>query len=350
MAHDPLDAFWMRRCLDLAARGHGRVSPNPAVGAVLVHDGRLIGEGWHRRFGGPHAEVEAVASVTDADRPLIPRSTLYVSLEPCCITGKTPPCTDLIIRERIPRVVIGATDPNPLVAGRGKAILRQHGIEVIAGVMADAAAAVIRPFAVNILGKRPYVTLKWAQSRLGYYAPAAGRQWLSEPETQAWSHRLRAENDAILAGARTILMDDPSLTTRAFPGRSPQRVIYDPSGKVPGTCAAFADDGIGVFLASEKSRQPDLPGHVVFIPLHRGESHCPTILHVLFEHGIGRVLVEGGAHVQKMFIRENLWDEAWVIRTRSGLAEGIEAPQVRGRLAGRIKSGTDEILGIYRED
>src|SRR5690606_39213108 len=235
MAHDPAHAFWMRRCLDLAARGHGHVSPNPAVGAVLVHNGRLIGEGWHRRFGGPHAEVEAVASVNAADRPLITQSTLYVSLEPCCITGKTPPCTDLIIRARIPRVVIGAHDPNPLVAGRGAAILRQHGIEVVAGVMAAEAAAIIRPFSVNILEKRPYVTLKWAQSRLGYYAPATGQQWLSEPETQTWSHRLRAENDAILAGARTIEVDDPKLTTRAFPGPSPQRVIYDPSGRLPGT-------------------------------------------------------------------------------------------------------------------
>ncbi len=315
-----------------------------------MHDGRLIGEGWHRRFGGPHAEVEAVASVAAADRALIPQSTLYVSLEPCCITGKTPPCTELIIREGIPRVVIGATDPNPLVAGRGLSILRQHGIEVVAGVMADAAGAIIRPFAVNILEKRPYVTLKWAQSRLGYYAPASGRQWLSEPETQTWSHRLRAENDAILAGARTIRVDNPMLTTRAFPGRSPQRVIYDPSGELPGNCLAFTDDGIRVFLASEKSRRSDLPDHVVFIPLQAGESHLATILHVLFDHAIGRILVEGGAHLQKLFIREHLWDEAWVIRTRSALAEGIDAPQVKGRMAGRITSGTDEIIGIYREN
>ena len=350
MAQDPAHAFWMRRCLDLAARGQGHVSPNPAVGAVLVYDGRLIGEGWHRRFGGPHAEVEAVASVAAGDRPLIAQSTLYVSLEPCCITGKTPPCTDLIIRERIPRVVIGATDPNPLVAGRGASILRQHGIEVVTGVMLDEAAAIIRPFSVNMLEQRPYVTLKWAQSRLGYYAPSSGRQWLSEPETQTWSHRLRAENDAILAGARTIRVDDPRLTTRAFSGRSPQRVIYDPSGELPGNCLAFADDGIGVFLASEKSRRSDLPGHVVFIPLHGAESHLATMLHVLFDQGIGRVLIEGGAHVQQMFIRENRWDEAWIIRTRSTLAEGIEAPRVTGRLAGRITSGTDEILGIYRED
>ena len=339
----------MRRCFDLAARGHGHVSPNPAVGAVLVHDGRLIGEGWHRHFGGPHAEVEAVASVAAADRPLIAQSTLYVSLEPCCITGKTPPCTDLIIRERIPRVVIGTSDPNPLVAGRGASILRQHGIEVVSGVMAETAAAIIRPFAVNILERRPYVTLKWAQSRLGYYAPANGRQWLSAPETQTWSHRLRAENDAILAGARTVRIDDPMLTTRAFPGRSPRRVIYDPSGQLPLNCHAMADDGTGVFFASEKSRRSDLPGHVVFIPLHAGESHLATILHVLFDQGIGRVLVEGGAHLQKMFVRESRWDEAWVIRTRSGLAEGIGAPQVKGRLAGRITSGTDEIIGIYRE-
>lgn len=338
----------MRRCFDLAARGHGHVSPNPTVGAVLVYAGRILGEGWHRHFGGPHAEVEAIGSVPEDQRSLLEKSTLYISLEPCCITGKTPPCTELILRSGISRVVISTPDPNPAVAGRGLALLKAHGVDVSSGVLAPEGKALVRAFATNILRNRPHITLKWAQSRSGHYAPGHKSQWLSEPYTQVWTHRLRAEHDAILVGARTVMIDNPALTTRAYPGRSPHRIIYDPAGRLPHDRRVFAKDETQVYYATTRREISNLPDHLNLIQLPSEGGHLEALRAELFPLGIGRLLVEGGAYLQREFIHQDAWDEAWVIRTASTLREGLEAPRVHGRLAGRWVSGSDEIVGILR--
>lgn len=343
----PEHEYWMRRCFTLARRGIGAVSPNPPVGAVLVAGNRLLGEGFHGRFGGPHAEVEAVASVSPEDRHLLSQATLYVSLEPCCITGKTPPCTRLILAERIPRVVISATDPNPAVSGQGVSVLLDQGVEVLTDILADEGRDLIRAFAVNIREQRPYIALKWAQSAEGRYGVTGSQRWLSDPHTRTWSHRLRAEADAIMVGARTVVTDDPALTTRDYPGRSPQRIVYDPTGRLADqSWRVWAEDGCRVFHVT----RPDAPyrrgASITHIPLESGKTAFAEVFRKLYGLGIGHILVEGGAYLQQALIEAGHWDEAWVIRTRTSLPDGIPAPQITGRRWAQFTSGTDVILGI----
>lgn len=339
-------SVWIRRCFDLAARGIGYVSPNPPVGAVLVYKDRIIGEGFHTKFGAPHAEVEAVNSVSPGDQHLISQSTLYVSLEPCCITGKTPPCTDLIISKGIREVVISTLDPNPPMAGKGKQILEAQGISVTEGILEEEGKELIRSFAINILQQRPYVVLKWAQSRFGYIGRPDKRVLISHPYTLTWSHQLRSMSDAILAGARTIQADDPQLTTRSAPGKSPHRVIYDPNAVLHAGYKAFAEDGLKVFYFSKKYNTQLTGDHILQFELPDESQHADFILKTLFHHQIGVLLVEGGSHVLQMFIKINLWDEAWTIQSRHELEEGIIAPRVQGRLIKKTESATDVIVGI----
>ncbi|RMF32110.1 MAG: bifunctional diaminohydroxyphosphoribosylaminopyrimidine deaminase/5-amino-6-(5-phosphoribosylamino)uracil reductase RibD, partial [Bacteroidetes bacterium] len=221
------DEVFMRRCFDLARLGAGRVSPNPMVGAVLVYEGRIIGEGWHRRYGGAHAEVNALASVAPSDRALIRRSTLYVSLEPCCIHRKTPPCTNLILREGIPRVVVSCLDPTPEVNGRGLELLREGGVEVRVGVLEEEGRRLIRFREAFVRHGRPFVLLKFACSRDGFLGKPGEQIWISNPWTKRWVHRCRAAADAILVGTRTARTDNPQLTTRLFFGDSPLRIVLD---------------------------------------------------------------------------------------------------------------------------
>ena len=224
-----MDAVFMRRCLQLASLGRGHVSPNPMVGAVVVHRGQIIGEGYHRCYGQPHAEVNAINSVRDAG--LLPECTLYVSLEPCSHYGKTPPCADLIVQKKIPRVVVGCLDPFPKVSGQGVARLREAGVEVVTGVLEEECKALNRTFMTCQIDERPFVTLKWAQSRDGYIdrirKPGEPAIRISDDVSSVWVHRLRAEADAILVGTNTAVADNPSLTTRLWYGRSPLRIVLD---------------------------------------------------------------------------------------------------------------------------
>ncbi len=342
------DTTWMLRCFDLARRGIGYVSPNPPVGAVLVYQNRILAEGFHTRFGGPHAEVEAIKNVPDAERHLIPLSTLYVSLEPCCITGKTPPCTDLIIGEGIRDVRISTWDPNPAVSGSGLDRLREKGIQVTAGILESEGRELIRPFTTNIIMQRPHIILKWAQSRFGYVGTKGEQVWLSEPNTRVWSHGQRASADAILVGARTIETDNPSLTVRDFPGRSPHRVIYDPNGRLHERYMVFDDDGRSVFYFSKTSNSSLVNSAIHKYLLQPDEDDFQQILKVLFENHIGILLVEGGSYLLKKIIALDLWDEAWVIQTQHDLAQGIAAPDVMGRLITKEWVGKDRIVGIRR--
>jgi diaminohydroxyphosphoribosylaminopyrimidine deaminase/5-amino-6-(5-phosphoribosylamino)uracil reductase len=340
------DDPWICRCFDLAARGTGFVSPNPPVGAVLVYKEHIIGEGFHTAFGQAHAEVEALESVPERDRHLIPESVLYVSLEPCCITAKTPPCTDLIIKSGIRDVRISTLDPNPAIAGKGVAMLKANGISTTVGILDVEGRYLIRSFTTNILQKRPHVVLKWAQSKFNYVGAIDKRVLLSKPGALPFTHRLRHEADAILVGARTVEIDDPALTVREFPGRSPHRAVYDPHGKLNAEYHIFKDDGRTVFYFSMQ-HNPQLNGaHIIQQALHSSEQHCQQMLTHLFNSHIGNVLIEGGAYTQKQFINECMWDEAWVIQTAHALSEGIKAPNVRGRLIGKEELGSDRIIGI----
>ncbi len=339
----------MSRCFDLARRGIGAVSPNPPVGAVLVHQDKILSEGFHHYFGGPHAEVDAISKVAEKDRSLIGSSILYVSLEPCCITGKTGPCTELIIAEGIKEVRISALDPNRSVAGKGVERLRSQGIHVIEGILREEGEQLIRAFNTNMRLERPHILLKWAQSKYGYSGIEGQQIWLSETPSSLRAHRLRAEADAIMVGARTVATDDPSLTTRAYPGKSPQRVIFDPNGRLTENYKVFDDDGCLVHYYSLQPNHGIKRKHIRCVQLN-DDLHMPEqIMQDLFNHQVGIVLVEGGPFLHQQFIRMNLWDEAWVIRTQHPLAHGLVSPNVHGVLLAKEQAERDTIIGILNE-
>ena len=344
------DQLWMSRCFDLARKGIGQVSPNPPVGAVLLYQNTILAEGYHHYFGGPHAEVEAIGNVPADKKHLIPDSTLYVSLEPCCITGKTPPCTELIIKSGIKEVRVSAIDPNPEIAGKGLEQLRKNGIHVEAGILKEEGEHLVRSFRMNILHRRPYVILKWAQSKHLVSGVPDQQIWFSHPHTLTWSHRLRAECDGIIVGANTVETDNPSLTTRDYPGRSPVRIIYDPNGKLDSNYKVFQEDGLRIFYFSSVSNPSvaDIKNISTSI-LESDIAHVPQILSTLFKNRIGNLLVEGGSYVHQLFVKENLWDEAWVIKTQNETKEGIQAPNIRGKLIDTLSIGADTIVGIAND-
>lgn len=281
-----LDPKYMMRAVDLARRGAFFASPNPMVGAVIVApDGRIIGEGYHRRVGEPHAEVNAVASVSDADRNLLADSTMYVTLEPCSHYGRTPPCAKLIIETGIPRVVVGISDPFAKVAGRGIAMLRDAGVEVIVGMCADECTALNLPFLTAHTLKRPFIILKWAQSADGFLASTEGNVKFSTPVTSALMHRERALVDAILVGSQTVIDDMPRLNTRLWDGRSPQPIVLDRRRRI---------------------KASQLPENTW---IYNDDSALSEIVADLYRRGITSLMVEGGATVLKAFVNAGLYDE-----------------------------------------
>lgn len=291
-----VDEKYMRRALELARHGELDASPNPMVGAVIVGpDGDIIGEGWHRRHGEGHAEVNAVASV--ADKSLLRDATMYVTLEPCSHYGKTPPCAAMIIREGIPRVVVGCLDPFEKVSGRGVNMLREAGVEVVTGCLEDECVALNRKFMTAHRLHRPYVTLKWAESADGYIDGH-----ISTPLTSMLVHRLRATHDAILVGSGTVLADSPSLDTRLFAGRSPLRVILDRRGRVKD---ASQSDNTVVYSDYES---------------------LIDVLSDLYNRGVTSLLVEGGAQVHASFISSGLWDAIRIERGHVNIGGNVKAP------------------------
>lgn len=302
--------IFMKRAIKLAKNGLGSVSPNPMVGAVVVHDGVIIGEGFHRKYGEAHAEVNAIASV--ADKELLKDSTIYVTLEPCCHYGKTPPCAKLIIDSRIPRVVVGSRDPSDKVSGKGIAMLREAGIEVIEGVMEEECRAINPAFMTAHSLHRPYIMLKWAQSSDGYIASSDGAPVkFSTPLTSVLMHRKRALFDGIMIGANTLRNDNPRLDTRLWHGKSPRPVIITRSGNLPPDS----------YLLSESPLSPIILD---------GNKPIAQNLAALVDNGITSLLVEGGAELLQSLIDEGLWDEARVETSPAVLHDGIKAPSTGG--------------------
>jgi diaminohydroxyphosphoribosylaminopyrimidine deaminase / 5-amino-6-(5-phosphoribosylamino)uracil reductase len=324
---DPAHLPYLRRCNQLARLPGAAVEPNPRVGALVVHAGRILGEGWHQQYGGPHAEVHAVAAVPEAERHLLAEATLYVSLEPCNHHGKTPPCTDLILRHGIPRVVVGSLDPNPQMQGKSVAHLRAHGVEVLVAADQGPALALNRHFWTNQTWHRPHVTLKWAQSADGFIAAhdAHGqpqRTAITGPEAARWVHRLRHEHQAILIGAGTALIDDPALTTRHWPGRDPVGILLDDQLRVPRSARLF---GLPRVLVCNDIRTGH-EGHVAY--LQGPSDDLAALLHRLYGAGIGSILVEGGAAVLQAWLQSGHWDEAYVLHGNQRLGEGVAAPRM----------------------
>lgn len=324
-----VDELYMQRCLQLAKCGAGSTSPNPMVGAVIVCDGRIIGEGYHIRAGEPHAEVNAVNSVKEADRPLLARSTMYVTLEPCSHYGKTPPCCDMIIARGIARVVIGSADPNTQVNGAGIERMRAAGIDVTVGVLEEECLRLNRAFFTSQVHKRPYVTLKWAQSTDGYIdllRDSGQAVRISSSVSQVAVHKLRAQHDAILVGRHTALLDNPSLDIRHWAGRAPLRLVIDKNGSLPAGLRVF--DGVLPTVVYTACRKDDKFGkNVEQIMLDFEAPVIPQILRHLHSVKINSLLVEGGATVLQSFINDSLWDEVRVeINPSLELGSGIVAP------------------------
>ncbi|WP_251047198.1 bifunctional diaminohydroxyphosphoribosylaminopyrimidine deaminase/5-amino-6-(5-phosphoribosylamino)uracil reductase RibD [Hymenobacter sp. ISL-91] len=344
-AASDFDLLMMRRALDLARLGTGYARPNPLVGCVITHEGRIIGEGWHRQYGGPHAEVNAINSVAEPE--LLPQCRVYVTLEPCAHHGKTPPCADLLIEKQVAEVIICNPDPNPLVAGRGIARLREAGIKVETGVLEDEGRWLNRRFFTAQEQQRPYVVLKWAETADGYLAgPYYQSVAISGEQSRVAVHQWRAEEQAILVGTRTALHDNPRLNVREWPGQSPLRLVIDKNLSLPPTHQLF--DGSQptlVFTYRERASQPN----VEFVVLSEAEDLFPQMLLQLQKRQVQSVLVEGGTTVLNSLLKDGLWDEARVIRAPKRLGGGVPAPKLG--LCGlheQFRLGEDEVFVFLR--
>ncbi len=317
---------YMYRCLALARNGLCNVSPNPMVGAVIVCDGRIIGEGYHVRHGEAHAEVNAIRSVKDTS--LLERSTMYVSLEPCSHYGKTPPCADLIIEKRIPRIVVGCLDPFPEVAGRGVEKLRRAGCEVVVGVLEEVCKDLIRKFITFNTLHRPFITLKWAESADGFLD--IDRQdgtpvILSSPLSAMLVHKKRAESDAILVGTRTAKLDNPSLTVRNWYGNNPVRVVTDRNLTLPTSLNLF-NGQVQTLVFTAQSR-PDTH-QVEYITLDYTRNILPQLLEELYKRNLQSLLIEGGSQLLQSFLDTGLWDEIYIEKCTQMLHSGVKAPKI----------------------
>ena len=321
------DEKYIARCIQLAKNACCNAAPNPMVGAVIVHNGIIIGEGYHIRCGEPHAEVNAIRSVKNES--LLKEATIYVSLEPCSHYGKTPPCADLIIEKGIPEVVIGCMDPFSMVAGRGIEKLRKAGIKVTVGVLEKECQQLIRRFITFNTQKRPYITLKWAESADGFIdknREGGSPVLLSTPLTSMVVHKRRAEHDAILVGRKTALLDNPSLTTRNWFGKDPIRLVIDKDLTLPKDLCLF-DGKIRTIIFTQKASVEKHPS-VEYIRLDFTQNILPQIMEVLYNLKVQSLLVEGGSILLQSFIDEGLWDEAYIETSPIYLKEGIRAPKI----------------------
>lgn len=331
----------MSRCLQLAKLGAGYVAPNPMVGAVLVHDDTIIGEGYHKRYGEAHAEVNCINSVSDENKRLIENSIMYVSLEPCSHFGKTPPCSDLIIQQKIKRVIIGCSDIYEEVAGKGIEKLRNAGVQVVTGVLENESRDLNKRFFTFHNVKRPYIILKWAQSANAKVGSKYERVLISNNYSNRLVHKWRSEEAAILVGKNTILQDDPELTTRLWKGKNPTRIVIDPNLELPASSKVFNREAKTIIYnvlksASEENHQ--------YVQLPKG-NFLQNMLLSLYEKNIQSVLVEGGAKTLQSFIGQDVWDEARVITNCTMiLEEGIDAPEMKNfNLLGQENYFSDKI-------
>lgn len=323
------DEQYMKRALQLARRGMGKVSPNPLVGAVIVRAGRIIAEGWHREFGADHAEIDAINKASGGVRG----ATMYVTLEPCCHWGKTPPCVDTLIEQGIKQVVIGTLDPHPLVDGKGAQILRDHGIEVVKGVLEQEARELNEVYLHHTQTGLPFVTVKYAQSLDGRIATSQGNaRWISSEASRKLAHRLRAQHDAIMVGIGTVLADDPLLTVRLVKGRNPLRICLDSRLRIPAHSKLLQDEGGTLIVTTEANAKEKIEtlqkkGKEVLVAQRDrdGRVELVSVMKKLAERDISSLLVEGGKEIITSLLKEGLVNRMVVITAPLILGKGIEA-------------------------
>jgi diaminohydroxyphosphoribosylaminopyrimidine deaminase/5-amino-6-(5-phosphoribosylamino)uracil reductase len=337
---------YMQRCIDLALKGAGQVSPNPMVGAVLVYNNRIIGEGWHKQYGQPHAEVNCIASVSGNDRDLINKSTLYVSLEPCAHHGKTPPCADLIVQHNIPEVVIGCTDSYKEVSGKGIAKLKAAGVGVTLGVLEKECRWLNRRFFTRQELSRPYIILKWAQSDDAFIAPQDGKRFmLSNGFSQKMVQKMRSEEDAVLVGYNTALQDNPKLNNRYGSGKQPVRIVIDPELKLPHELQLFDQSQRTIIFNYLQSAEKE---NISWVQLTREYPFAKQVVEQL--KNINSIIIEGGRKTLQAFIDEDLWDEAIVFKTKHILQKGTKAPQLKNSITANQFQLQDDTVNIYHHE
>lgn len=324
----PEDQKYMLRCIQLAKNGFGTTYPNPLVGSVIVYNNKIIGEGWHYKSGQPHAEVMAIQSVKN--QALLSKATIYVSLEPCSYTGKTPPCSDLIIQKNIPRVVIGSTDPHPNVSGKGIAKLKNAGIEVLSGVCKAACDDLNKRFFTFHREKRPYIILKWAATLDGFIAPLAQNEgepfWITSLLSKQLVHLWRSQEACIMVGTNTAIKDNPKLDTREVYGNNPVRLTIDKNLRIPTKHKLLANDIPTVIFTSKiKENQNNLH----YETLNWNESIPEQILTYCYKNNLQSIIIEGGTALLQSFINKSLWDEAYVFTGNNLLHSGIAQPDIK---------------------
>lgn len=314
--------IYLKRCIELAKKALGNTYPNPMVGSVIVHDGKIIGEGYHQKAGEPHAEINAINSVENKE--LLKDSTIYVSLEPCSHFGKTPPCADKIVDYGFKKVVIGTLDLHEKVNGKGIQILENAGIEVEAGILEEESRELNKRFFTYHEKKRPFIILKWAQSGDGFLDQDFKPTQIGNALTKQFVHTLRSEEHAILVGTQTALTDDPSLTVREIVGRNPVRILIDFDLKVPSKAKIFNEEAPTIIFNSIKNSETE---NLTFVKIEK-ENFLKQLMDHLFEEKIQSVIIEGGSFTLKQFIEANLWDEALIIKNKNlRLLNGTKAPE-----------------------
>ena len=321
------DELYIKRAFDLAMLGAGQVSPNPRVGAVIVHKNKIIGEGWYEKDGGPHAEVNAVKSVLPEHKKLIKDSTIYVSLEPCCIYGRTPPCTNLIIEKKIQKVVISTIDKTDGVKGNGLQQLKDANITITTGVL-EKLGTKISQYRNHFVSKnRPFVILKYAQSKDGFFAKEGEQVWLSNKFSKRLVHKWRSEVDAIMVGTNTARVDNPQLTNRKYFGKSPLRIVLDRNLSLDEK-SYLLDDSTPTWIITSLSKLPSNKKNTNYHYLPFNDQLFESILKLLTCHGCTTLMVEGGSKLLKTVLKSELWDEIRILESNECLEEGIKAPDI----------------------
>jgi len=337
--------FYMQKCLDLACKGKGNVSPNPMVGSVIVYNDEIIGKGYHEKYGCSHAEVNAINSVKK--KYLLNESTLYVNLEPCAHFGKTPPCSDLIIKYKIPKVIIGCIDTFSNVSGRGVKKMKNAGIKVVVGVLEEQCREINKRFFTFHEKKRPYIILKWAESQDKFIAPLNQSEpfWMTSNKSKHIVHKWRSQEDAILVGRITAQKDNPLLTVRNVVGNNPIRIVIDNDLTLSKDLKLFNNDSYTIIINNIKSYTESKNKYVKI----SNKNFIINILNYLYKQNIQSFIIEGGSITLQSFINDNLWDEARVFTTKKHLKKGVPSPIIAGRLNEERKV-EDDNLKIFNND
>ncbi|GMN04897.1 bifunctional diaminohydroxyphosphoribosylaminopyrimidine deaminase/5-amino-6-(5-phosphoribosylamino)uracil reductase RibD [Croceitalea sp. MTPC5] len=348
-----IDEKYLFRCIELGKKGLGTTAPNPMVGCVIVHNDKIIGEGFTSPFGGPHAEVNAINSVKN--KLLLPQATLYVTLEPCSHYGKTPPCADYIIKHAIPKIVIGLKDPHTKVAGKGIERLRASSCDVKVGVLSKECRELHKRFLTFQEKKRPYIILKWAETLNGFIAPEPSKRgenpkpfWITNTYSRQLVHQWRSEEQAILVGTNTVLLDNPKLDVRDWAGTNPMRVVLDARLRIPQNFHVM-DESVDTLVLHDSKINGNHKRGIRYLAIDYTSRIAPQICQVLYEHQITSVLIEGGKQTLESFITANLWDEARIFTGASSFKNGTSAPKISGRVDS-TKTIIQDTLTVLKND